>query len=66
MPKPKKIINDPDDAVEEFIQGLLLQYPNRLVKIANHHVVLAAHREESKVQLLSGGGSGHEPRYGYY
>lgn len=65
MSKPKKIINDSKDAVDEFIQGLLLQYPNRLVKLANHHVVLAAQpaTTTSTVQLLSGGGSGHEPSH---
>lgn len=61
--KPKKIINDPQNAVAEFIAGLLLQYPNRLVKLANHHVVLAAKPLDDKVQLLSGGGSGHEPSH---
>ena len=71
MTKPKKIINDPADAVGEFIEGLLLQYPNHLAKLENHHVVLAAAvattaKQQSKsntnqVQLISGGGSGHEP-----
>ncbi|CAB9526224.1 Triokinase/FMN cyclase [Seminavis robusta] len=64
MPKPKKIINDPANAVEEFIRGLLLQYPNRLAKLANHHVVLKADiASSSQVHLLSGGGSGHEPSH---
>jgi len=64
MPKPKKIINDPADAVDEFIRGLLLQYPNRLVKLSNHHVVLRANLVSSnQVHLLSGGGSGHEPSH---
>jgi Dak1 domain len=70
--KPKKIINDPASAVEEFIQGILLQYPNRLAKLANHNVVLKAdlkssssssHRQHQQVHLLSGGGSGHEPSH---
>jgi dihydroxyacetone kinase len=69
MPKPKKILNDPKDSVSEFLEGLLLQYPNHLVKLANHNVVLAAaaarrgrdHRQV--VRLLSGGGSGHEPSH---
>lgn len=60
--KPKKIINDPADSVGEFIQGLLLQYPNHLCKLANQDVVLAASRPP-QVQLLSGGGSGHEPSH---
>ena len=62
MSKPKKIINDPADAVDDFISGLLMQYPNRLVKLANHHVILSASPSDG-VQLLSGGGSGHEPSH---
>jgi dihydroxyacetone kinase len=64
MPKPKKIINDAKDSVDEFIDGLLLQYPNRLVKLQNHNVVLTANpSSDDQVQLLSGGGSGHEPSH---
>ena len=58
--KPKKIINDPVDAVAEFVQGLLKQFPNTMVKLENHNVILKANRKK-QVQLLSGGGSGHEP-----
>jgi triose/dihydroxyacetone kinase / FAD-AMP lyase (cyclizing) len=61
--KPKKILNDASHAVEEFIEGLLFQYPNRLVKLENHAVILAANRNSSNVQLISGGGSGHEPSH---
>lgn len=63
MTKPKKILNDPEDAVDEFIAGLLMQYPNRLVKLQNHHVILTATPSTSQVQILSGGGSGHEPSH---
>jgi dihydroxyacetone kinase len=62
MPLPKKIINDAADGVGEFIEGLLLQHPNHMVKLQNHHVVLAADRGK-QVQLISGGGSGHEPSH---
>ena len=61
--KPKNILNDPKNAVDEFIEGLLLQYPNHLVKLANHHVILASKRDPSHVQIFSGGGSGHEPSH---
>merc|ERR1719221_707066 len=67
--KPKKFINDASVAVDEFIQGLLLQYPTRLKKLANHHVLLhnsftdATHPNLTRVSLLSGGGSGHEPSH---
>eukprot|EP00529_Nitzschia_sp_RCC80_P010720 CAMPEP_0113515862 /NCGR_PEP_ID=MMETSP0014_2-20120614/41225_1 /TAXON_ID=2857 /ORGANISM="Nitzschia sp." /LENGTH=619 /DNA_ID=CAMNT_0000412567 /DNA_START=156 /DNA_END=2012 /DNA_ORIENTATION=- /assembly_acc=CAM_ASM_000159 len=65
MPKPKKILNDPTKSVEEFISGLLFQYPNSLVKLQNHNVVLTSKKPLSSktVQLLSGGGSGHEPSH---
>lgn len=60
--KPKKIINDPVNAVAEFIDGLLKQFPNHMVKLQNQHVLLKSNRP-SQVQLLSGGGSGHEPSH---
>ena len=59
---PKKIINDPTHSVDEFISGLLLQYPNRLEKLQNHNVLLTANPSQC-VHLLSGGGSGHEPSH---
>ena len=66
MVKPKKFLNDAANSVEEFIDGLLIQYPNHLVKLQNHNVVMAAQRDTSKVQLLCGGGSGHEPSHAGY
>ena len=63
MSKPKKIINDPSDAVSEFISGLLYQFPNKLVKLQNHNVLLRPSLENDRVHLLSGGGSGHEPSH---
>jgi triose/dihydroxyacetone kinase / FAD-AMP lyase (cyclizing) len=75
MPKPKKILNDAQKAVDDFIDGLLLQYPNHFKKLANHHVVLLGSyfqtfsaadppsAQSVKVHLLSGGGSGHEPSH---
>eukprot|EP00579_Thalassiosira_antarctica_P006347 CAMPEP_0201882872 /NCGR_PEP_ID=MMETSP0902-20130614/14776_1 /ASSEMBLY_ACC=CAM_ASM_000551 /TAXON_ID=420261 /ORGANISM="Thalassiosira antarctica, Strain CCMP982" /LENGTH=617 /DNA_ID=CAMNT_0048411515 /DNA_START=23 /DNA_END=1876 /DNA_ORIENTATION=+ len=75
MVKPKKFLNDPTNAVNEFIAGLLLQYPNHLRKLANQHVLLHssfaaarddAHPNTASVSLLSGGGSGHEPSHAGY
>lgn len=70
--KPKKFLNHSSNAVEEFIEGLLLQYPNHLAKLENHNVVLArfdmesANKENHRVQLICGGGSGHEPAHAGY
>ena len=73
MVKPKKFLNNPSNAVSEFISGLLIQYPNHLRKLANHDVLLhssfaadrtaASHPNAQRVSLLSGGGSGHEPSH---
>mmetsp|Transcript_16541 Transcript_16541/g.38018 ORF Transcript_16541/g.38018 Transcript_16541/m.38018 type:complete len:594 (-) Transcript_16541:656-2437(-) len=65
MSKPKQILNDPKKSVDEFISGLLLQYPNRLQKLQNHNVILASKPpcDGNAIQLLSGGGSGHEPSH---
>lgn len=65
MSKPKQILNDPKKSVDEFISGLLLQYPNRLQKLQNQNVILTATPpcDGNVIQLLSGGGSGHEPSH---
>jgi dihydroxyacetone kinase len=77
MAKPKKILNDPTESVSEFISGLLVQYPNHLRQLQNHHVVLSAEvvdavssssvgpagSSSNGVVLVSGGGSGHEPSH---
>lgn len=60
---PKKFLNNPSEAVSEFISGLLLQYPTKLRKLANHNVILSSEIDHKKVTLLSGGGSGHEPSH---
>eukprot|EP00569_Conticribra_weissflogii_P011720 CAMPEP_0171384128 /NCGR_PEP_ID=MMETSP0879-20121228/37977_1 /TAXON_ID=67004 /ORGANISM="Thalassiosira weissflogii, Strain CCMP1336" /LENGTH=195 /DNA_ID=CAMNT_0011896337 /DNA_START=29 /DNA_END=612 /DNA_ORIENTATION=+ len=74
--KPKKFLNDPSQAVDEFITGQLLQFPNHLRKLSNHHVLLhssfattsstSSHPNKHTVSLLSGGGSGHEPSHAGY
>jgi len=61
--KPKHIINTADTAVEDLIQGLLLQYPFRRVE---NQPVLLLDPPRKTVALLSGGGSGHEPAHAGY
>jgi len=62
----KKLINDPQDCVEELISGLLLAHDN-LARIDGVDVIVRADAEEfrvgTEVALLSGGGSGHEPAH---
>ncbi|KAI8542641.1 hypothetical protein RHMOL_Rhmol08G0153600 [Rhododendron molle] len=64
----KKLINDPNDAVTEFIEGLVETYPGLqyLDGFPEVKVVLRADVSRTtydKVAVISGGGSGHEPAH---
>ncbi|GAB4842758.1 hypothetical protein Ancab_012733 [Ancistrocladus abbreviatus] len=64
----KKLINDPNDVVTEFIEGLVETYPGLqyLDGFPEVKVVLRADVSSStydKVVVISGGGSGHEPAH---
>ncbi|KAG2546301.1 putative 3,4-dihydroxy-2-butanone kinase [Panicum virgatum] len=64
----KKLINNPDDVVTEFIEGLVETYPGLqyLDGFPQIKVVLRADVERGaydKVAVISGGGSGHEPAH---
>lgn len=64
MKKPKKILNDPQRATEEMMEGLLLAYDGRVEKAAGHGAFFLKDIPAGKVALLVGGGSGHEPIFG--
>lgn len=63
----KKLINDPQQVVKETLEGFQAAFPG-LVKV--HYdpdwVERAVPKDEGKVGLLSGGGSGHEPLHAGY
>ncbi|KAJ3697648.1 hypothetical protein LUZ61_001353 [Rhynchospora tenuis] len=64
----KKLINDPNDVVTEFIEGLVETYPGLqyLDGFPQIKVVLRADVSPSqydKVAVISGGGAGHEPAH---
>jgi dihydroxyacetone kinase-like protein len=61
----KKLINKPDDVVNEALQGIAAAHPD-LVKVQlNPNVIVRADAPvQGKVGLVSGGGSGHEPMHG--
>jgi phosphoenolpyruvate---glycerone phosphotransferase subunit DhaK len=61
----KKLINRPEDAVVEALEGVAAAHGDRLrVHIAPHYIVRADAPVRGKVALVSGGGSGHEPMHG--
>merc|ERR1712013_449788 len=56
----KKLINSPETAVDEALEGLVMLHPG-LRLLQDHRVVVREKVERGKVALISGGGSGHEP-----
>jgi dihydroxyacetone kinase-like protein len=60
----KKLLNDPNKAAQEAVQGLALAYPQYLRQLEGLQAVV---RREApiagKVTVLTGGGSGHEPMF---
>ncbi|MFI0845258.1 dihydroxyacetone kinase subunit DhaK [Mesorhizobium sp. IMUNJ 23232] len=61
MANPKKILNDPKKVVAEMLEGLVLANDGRVRKLDKHAAIVRTDLPESKVALLIGGGSGHEP-----
>ena len=63
----KKLINDPDDVVDEMLDGMVAAYPDQVRRLSDTKVLV---REDApvdgKVGIVSGGGSGHEPTHAGY
>lgn len=58
----KKIINDPTTVVREMCAGIVLAHPE-LTMDTKYKVIHKKNLNKSKVTLISGGGSGHEPAH---
>jgi dihydroxyacetone kinase len=68
MQSMKKIVNRPQWVVQEMVEGLCLIYPG-LRRLAGLNVLVRADvatMRETRVALISGGGSGHEPAHAGY
>jgi len=64
----KKLINRPEDVVEEMVLGLAVLQPG-CARLPGHKALIrsdAAQAREKHVAVLSGGGSGHEPAHAGY
>jgi dihydroxyacetone kinase-like protein len=63
----KKLINDPDDVVDEMLEGMVAAHPDRLRRLPDTQVVVRDDGPlDGKVGVVSGGGSGHEPTHAGY
>ena len=60
----KKIINQPENYVNEMLEGLYIAHPN-LITYTNNDLrcLVTANKKEGKVGIATGGGSGHLPLF---
>lgn len=63
----KKIINNPEDIIDQMLDGMVKAHPEKIVRIEGTSVIARKDAPvEGKVGLISGGGSGHEPAHAGY
>lgn len=60
----KKLINNPENVLEEMLEGIIKANKGSLKRIDNTNIVINVNAPiKNKVGLVSGGGSGHEPAH---
>lgn len=63
----KKIINAPENVVNEMLSGLVAANPDKLDIIPDKRIILRKEKKgEGKVAVVTGSGSGHEPDQVFY
>ena len=60
----QKIINDPQQVVDEALEGFILANAHRVVPTDNPRVIRSVHAPvNGRVGIVTGGGSGHKPAF---
>jgi len=62
----KKILNNPDDYVDEMLEGMCAAHPDIYQQPISRVIVRAGGATKGKVGIVSGGGSGHLPVFTGY
>jgi dihydroxyacetone kinase-like protein len=63
----QRIINDPDQVVEDYLKGFVKAHPDFIADTKNPRVLKYAKAPvEGKVGIVTGGGSGHKPAFTGY
>ena len=62
----KKLINDPSDAVREEGEGFLAAFGKEIAGVPGVNGFVRRNIPQGKTALLIGGGSGHEPMFGFF
>ena len=59
----QRILNNPDDIVDEMLEGFLKTHGNTVEKTGNGRVVKYVGAPAGRVGVVTGGGSGHKPAF---
>jgi dihydroxyacetone kinase-like protein len=59
----QRILNDPDNIVDEMLKGFLKAHPDIAAPAENPRVLKRADMPKGHVGVVSGGGSGHKPAF---
>ena len=59
----QRILNDPDNIVDEMVEGFLKTHSDIVEATDNKRVVKAKNIQADKVGVVTGGGSGHKPAF---
>ena len=59
----QRILNDPDNIVDEMLSGFLKANSDIVEATENKRVVKARCKGEGQVGVITGGGSGHKPAF---
>ncbi len=59
----QRILNNPDNIVDEMLEGFLKAHSDIVETTENPRVVKAKNIPEGKVGVITGGGSGHKPAF---
>lgn len=59
----QRILNNPDNIVDEMLEGFLKVHSDMVELTENSRVVKAKNIPEGKVGVITGGGSGHKPAF---
>lgn len=62
----KKLINNPNEVLQDMMDGMVFAHQEYLKKLDNFDVIVRKDQKKDKVSLVSGGGSGHEPAHAGY
>lgn len=62
----KKIINDPSDVVREETDGFLAAFGKDFAAVPGVNGLVKKNIPDGKTALVIGGGSGHEPMFGFF